>query len=98
MKDNFSKQAHLYFRFRLDYPQQLYDFLLHHLSDKKIAWDCGTGNGQVATKLSAYFEKVFATDISTKQIENASKKGNIFYSIQEAERLSQYMVPVYNIL
>ena len=59
MKDNFSNETHLYSRFRPDYPQQLYDFLLHYLSDKKIARDCGTGNGQVATKLSSYFEKVF---------------------------------------
>lgn len=88
MKDNFSKQAHLYSRFRPDYPQQLYDFLLDYLSDKKTAWDCGTGNGQVATKLSSYFEKVFATDASFGQIENATKKENIFYSIQKAEHTS----------
>jgi len=58
MKDNFSKQAQSYSRFRPGYPQQLYDFLIHHLPDKKTAWDCGTGNGQVAAKLSGYFDKV----------------------------------------
>jgi ubiquinone/menaquinone biosynthesis C-methylase UbiE len=88
MKDNFSKQAHLYARFRPGYPQQLYDFLIHHLDERKIAWDCGTGNGQVASKLSTYFDNVFATDMSAGQIENAEKKANIFYSIQPAEQTS----------
>lgn len=88
MKDNFSKQAQSYSRFRPGYPQQLYDFLIHHLSDQKTAWDCGTGNGQVAVKLSTYFEKVYATDISSSQLANAVKKENIFYSIEKAEKTS----------
>lgn len=88
MIENFSKQSHSYSRFRPDYPQQLYDFLLHFISNKKTAWDCGTGNGQVAVKLSQYFEQVFATDISAGQIENAVKKKNIFYSLENAEQTS----------
>jgi ubiquinone/menaquinone biosynthesis C-methylase UbiE len=86
MKDNFSKQAHLYAIFRPGYPQQLYDFLTDLAAGKKIAWDCGTGNGQVAAKLSEYFEKVYATDISASQIANAVKKKNIFYSLEKAEK------------
>ncbi|MDQ2718787.1 MAG: class I SAM-dependent methyltransferase [Bacteroidota bacterium] len=88
MKDNFSTQAFLYSRFRPGYPQQLYDFLLQLLSEKKAAWDCGTGNGQVAEKLSQYFEKVYATDISTNQLANAVRKENIFYSLESAEQIS----------
>ena len=88
MKDNFSTQADLYSRFRPDYCQQLYDFLLHLIPAKNTAWDCGTGNGQVAVKLSEYFEEVYATDISANQIKNAKKKKNIFYSIQKAEKTS----------
>lgn len=88
MKDNFSKQAQSYSRFRPGYPQQLYDFLIRHLSNKKTAWDCGTGNGQVAAKLAEYFDKVYATDISTGQLANAVKKENIFYSTGKAEKTS----------
>ena len=88
MKDNFSKRANLYSRFRPGYPQQLYDFLIELVADKKTAWDCGTGNGQVAEKLSNYFEKVYATDISASQLANAVSKKNIFYSIENAEKTS----------
>lgn len=88
IKDNFSKQALLYSRFRPGYPQQVYDFLLQHIPDKQNAWDCGTGNGQVAGKLSQYFDKVFATDISSGQIKNAVKNENIFYSLENAEQTS----------
>jgi|SRR6185437_843928 len=88
MKDNFSKNALSYSRFRPGYPQQLFDFLIHHLADKKTAWDCGTGNGQVAIKLAEYFDKVYATDISGGQLSNAVKKENIFYSIARAEKTS----------
>jgi ubiquinone/menaquinone biosynthesis C-methylase UbiE len=85
MKDNFSKQSDLYSCFRPGYPGQLFDFLLPLVPDKKTAWDCGTGNGQVAVKLSAYFNEVYATDLSSAQIEKADKKPNIFYSVENAE-------------
>src|SRR5664279_4773068 len=85
MKDNFSKQSDLYSRFRPGYPGKLFDFLLPLVPDKKTAWDCGTGNGQVATKLAQYFNEVYATDLSSAQIKNAEKKGNIFYSVENAE-------------
>jgi ubiquinone/menaquinone biosynthesis C-methylase UbiE len=86
MKDNFSKQSDLYSRFRPGYPGQLFDFLLPLVPDKRNAWDCGTGNGQVAAKLSNYFTEVYATDLSAAQIENADHKKNIFYSVEKAEK------------
>ena len=86
MKDNFSRQSDLYSKFRPVYPQELYDFIISHLNERQIAWDCGTGNGQAAQGLSKYFEKVFATDISQKQIDNSYKTDNIFYSVQPAEK------------
>lgn len=85
MKDNFSKQSGLYARFRPGYPKQLFNFLLALVPDKKIAWDCGTGNGQVAVKLSKYFNEVYATDLSAVQIDNAVKEKNVFYSVGNAE-------------
>jgi len=86
MKDNFSRQADLYSKYRPTYPQELYDFILNKIAQRQAAWDCGTGNGQTAKELARYFEKVFATDISQKQIDNAVKTENIYYSIQPAEQ------------
>lgn len=88
MKDNFSRASPLYAQFRPTYPAQLYDFLLTVVPGRSAAWDCGTGNGQVAVALSKHFDKVFATDISANQLSNAVRRSNIFYSNQPAEQTS----------
>lgn len=88
MKDNFSTQATQYAKFRPKYPQALYDFLLDQVNGTKTAWDCATGNGQVATELAKHFEQVYATDISEKQLSNASQVANITYSVAPAEKTS----------
>src|SRR5690606_16087264 len=44
-----------------------------------------TGNGQVAAELLNLFSKVYATDISQKQLDNALRNPNIHYSLQPAE-------------
>src|SRR5664279_3988710 len=88
MKENFSKQSDLYSKFRPGYPNKLFDFLLPLVPDKKAAWDIGTGNGQVAVKLSKHFGEVYATDLSAAQINNAVHKKNIFYSVENAEETS----------
>ena len=86
MKDNFSKHADIYAKYRPTYPQELYDFILSKVENRNTVWDCGTGNGQTAKELAKYFKKVFATDISEKQIQNAATAENIFYSVQPAEK------------
>jgi ubiquinone/menaquinone biosynthesis C-methylase UbiE len=86
MKDNFSKQAESYAKYRPQYPQELFDFILQHVVKKQTVWDCATGNGQSAKVLAKYFEKVFATDISQKQIDNAEQTENIHYSVQPAQQ------------
>jgi ubiquinone/menaquinone biosynthesis C-methylase UbiE len=88
MKDRFSSQSKEYAAFRPTYPKTLYQFIFNHVKNKKRAWDCGCGNGQVANDLSSYFEKVFATDISTNQIQNAVQASNIIYSVSPAEQTS----------
>jgi len=88
MKDNFSAQSEQYAKFRPTYPDKLYQFLLPLLETKDAAWDCATGNGQVAQVLSEYFKEVHATDISEKQIKNAIQRANIFYKIERAEQTS----------
>lgn len=86
MKDNFSTKSSDYAKYRPAYPEELYRFLKIHLSNQNVAWDCSTGNGQVARELANFFERVEATDISGQQLENAVKKPNINYSKQAAEK------------
>ncbi len=85
MKDNFSDISYQYQHFRPTYPAALYDFIFRLVENKKRAWDCGTGNGQVALELAKQFQKVHATDISKQQLEQAPDHPNITYSIQQAE-------------
>jgi len=88
MKDNFSTQAMAYAKHRPAYPPALFEFIFRFAAHKKLAWDCGTGNGQSAKELGKYFEQVFATDISSKQIEQAVKADNIIYAVEPAEKTS----------
>ncbi len=85
MKDNFSKQSREYSVFRPTYPDEAIAFILSQVTDKTTVWDCGTGNGQLAAKLSDSFLHVDATDISENQIANAVKKENITYQVVSAE-------------
>jgi hypothetical protein len=77
-KDNFSDRSELYAKYRPTYPPELYSFLISNVDRREQAWDCGTGNGQVARELSKYFDKVYATDISEQQIKMLFKK-KIFF-------------------
>lgn len=86
--DHFSSHSEIYSAYRPVYPQPLYDFILRHVEARESAWDCGTGNGQVARVLCRHFKKVFATDISQQQIDQGTRASNIFYSIERAEKTS----------
>jgi trans-aconitate methyltransferase len=84
-KDNFSRQASDYARFRPQYPEALYDFLFSLTPARGAAWDAGTGNGQVAVQLSGAFRQVYATDISASQLEKATPRENVTYCVCRAE-------------
>jgi 2-polyprenyl-3-methyl-5-hydroxy-6-metoxy-1,4-benzoquinol methylase len=84
LKDNFSLQSKEYAKFRPRYPKEVFDFLVSLTIQQKLAWDCGTGNGQVASVLAESFDKVYATDISENQISHAVQKPNISYHVEEA--------------
>jgi ubiquinone/menaquinone biosynthesis C-methylase UbiE len=86
MKDNFSKQASIYAKYRPTYPPELFKFIVSHVEEKSSAWDCATGNGQTAKELAKHFKKVYATDISRKQLDNSEQVSNIIYSLQPAEK------------
>jgi SAM-dependent methyltransferase len=84
--DRFSTQAADYARYRIDYPAELYDWLLPQVADRERAWDCATGNGQVAVVLADYFIRVNATDLSEKQLAQAAPRPNIHYQTATAEQ------------
>lgn len=85
MKNIFSSSPGQYAKYRPDYPQALFDFIYPLLSNKECAWDCGTGNGQLAIELAKEFRKVKATDISEEQLQHAFTADNVEYSVQAAE-------------
>jgi ubiquinone/menaquinone biosynthesis C-methylase UbiE len=86
MIDNFSAASEQYALYRPGYPDELFAYLQTLLTQRSRAWDCGTGNGQVAVKLSAVFDQVYATDISAAQLAQAVQRPNIYYSQQAAEQ------------
>lgn len=88
MKDNFSAQASAYARFRPTYPPELIAELVALAPARQAAWDCATGNGQVAYALAEYFEEVLATDISAKQLAQARQHPRIQYQLEPAEKCS----------
>lgn len=93
MKDRFSEHAGQYAAFRPHYPQEFFNFIFSQITHFDLAWDAGTGNGQAAVALASRFRKVVATDISAKQLENASKAENISYKVSgEATTLPDHTV------
>lgn len=85
MKDNFSKQASGYSKFRPQYPDELIRYIVSFVEIKSRVLDIATGNGQVAHKLSAFFETVYGIDISQDQLNNAIQADNIIYKVSPAE-------------
>jgi len=85
VKDLFSSQAENYATYRPSYPKELFDHVLQYVANNNTAWDCATGNGQAALSIAPHFIKVFATDISEKQILHAKSHANLYYEVAAAE-------------
>lgn len=85
-KDYFSRQAAEYSRFRPSYPPELFAYLDSLVPDHQLAWDCATGNGQAALGLAPYFDKVIATDLSERQIQEATPCEKVEYRVAPAEK------------
>ena len=81
----FADKSDLYAAARPQYPEEIYTFLKQVAPSHDLAWDCACGNGQVASDLARYFERVEATDVSREQISNASKTDRVSYSVSESE-------------
>ena len=84
-KDHFSKQAADYARFRPRYPHEMFEYLGSLAPSRKLAWDCGTGNGQAAVGLATVFDRVIAIDASEKQIASAELHERVDYRVAPAE-------------
>jgi len=84
-KDKFSDQASYYAAYRPGYPEELIEYVVGFVKNKDLAWDCATGNGQVASLLAKHFKRILATDISQNQLAKARSLENIFYSFAPAE-------------
>ncbi len=84
-KDLFSAEASSYARYRPGYPPELFAQVASLVREHRAAWDCATGNGQAALGLAPYFEKVFATDPSEKQLAQAGEHPRVVYSRGSAE-------------
>ena len=85
-KDHFSGHAKTYSQHRPTYPNELYDSICSNVAEFDLAWDCGTGNGQVAVHLAERFKKVMASDASAQQIEHATPHSKVEYHICKAEQ------------
>lgn len=88
MKDNFSKQAMQYAKFRPTYPREMIEYVMDFSPRYEHALDIATGNGQLAAELAKKFEHVYATDMSDEQLQHAVKAKNIIYRKESAERTS----------
>ncbi len=86
LDDHFSGHAPDYARYRPTYSEELFEWLLDQVEGRDIAWDCGTGNGQVAVRLAQDFEQVRGTDMSRAQLDQAVSHPRVLYRACPAER------------
>jgi SAM-dependent methyltransferase len=84
-EDHFSRRSDIYAQNRPGYPKELYTFLASLVPHRRLAWDCGTGNGQAALDLAEYFDRVIATDASADQIAHASRHPRVDYKVTRSE-------------
>jgi len=89
-KDYFSGASKDYSLYRPHYPSELFTYLASLSKHHETAWDCATGTGQTAQKISALYQTVIATDASQTQLEQAkhqlADKNNIAFEKMCAEK------------
>lgn len=87
-EDHFSGHAEAYARHRPRYPDALFAWLASLVPGRELAWDVGTGNGQVAVALADHFARVVATDASAEQLALAIAHERVTYRNAPADRVS----------
>lgn len=83
--DHFSSQAGGYARFRPSYPPELLERLAGWAPERSLAWDCATGNGQVAVDLAAHVSRVVGTEPSLRQLAHRRHHERVRYVCSTAE-------------
>jgi hypothetical protein len=87
-EDHFSGHADAYARYRPRYPDELFAWLASVSPGRALAWDAGTGSGQVAVALSRYFDHVVGTDASADQLARAEVHERVSYRNEPSDRVS----------
>ncbi len=87
-EDHYSGHADAYARHRPRYPDELFAWLASVSPGRALAWDAGTGSGQVAVALTTYFDRVIATDASSEQLARAIPHERVEYRHEPAGRAS----------
>lgn len=85
MGDHFSRQADTYRRYRPLYPAPFLEWVAALAARRELAWDAGTGNGQAAVGLAPHFLRVFASDLSLRQLSAADIASGVTYGLATAE-------------
>jgi SAM-dependent methyltransferase len=84
-EDHFSGHAGAYARHRPRYPDALFAWLASVSPGRALAWDAGTGNGQVAVALAGHIDHVVATDASSDQLAHAVPHERVEYRNEPAD-------------
>lgn len=87
-EDHFSGHADAYVQHRPRYPEALFTWLGSVIRGRELAWDAGTGNGQVAVALTEHVERVIATDASADQLAHAEMHERVEYRNESSDRVS----------
>jgi SAM-dependent methyltransferase len=87
-EDHYSGHADAYARHRPRYPDELFAWLASVIPARTLAWDAGTGNGQVAIALTKYVDRVVATDASADQLAHATAHDRVTYRNEPSDRVS----------
>jgi len=83
-EDHYSGHADAYARHRPRYPDDLFAWLRAISPGRSLAWDAGTGSGQVAVALANHFDHVIATDASAEQLSHAMPHNRVEYRHEPA--------------
>lgn len=87
-EDHFSGHADAYVQHRPRYPEALFTWLASVIRGRELAWDAGTGNGQVAVALTEHVDRVVATDASADQLAHAEAHARVEYRNEPSDRVS----------
>jgi SAM-dependent methyltransferase len=87
-ENHFSDHAHAYARHRPRYPNELFAWFRSVANAHELAWDAGTGNGQVAAALAGFMARVVATDASSEQLSHAEPHERVEYRAEPSDSSS----------